>query len=72
MGILATLKAKLTGGTTEEQPEEITTNLTPALEKSLIYWHSKGKVNEKFIKGLKNVNSFDADKIIEHVKKLKE
>ena len=69
MGLLSSLKEKLTGGKKEE--EEFTTNLTPSLEKSLVYWHAKGNIDEAFIKKLKNVNSFDAAKIIDRVKKSK-
>lgn len=78
MGLLSTLKAKLTGKIETPDKKQIvitpetynvSTNISPSLQKSLIYWHLRGKVGDAFI--TRKINPDDADKIIKHIKKIK-
>lgn len=79
MGLLSTLKAKLTGKIETPDKKQIvitpetynvSTNMSASLEKSLIYWHLRGKINDEFVRS--KINQDDADKILEQIQKLKE
>lgn len=78
MGLLSTIKAKLLGQKESSQnqvvitPEtyNVSTNISQSLQKSLIYWHLRGKVGDDFI--TRKINPDDADKLIKHIKKIKQ